>query len=176
MSQLFTRDCNWRRSIGGWGQEQSDFDSQKVHAGSERELVLPPNTQLHVITIIQPWRMVYSFIPFYYEVCSFMSPKRRIGAREEERSIPEQWQGLCETDTWSLISMLSFFPLMSCRCLAFWAISFVFSFISILTFKGALQLAWPATEVTDLKLCVGVYINGCLFAGALVRNSNNWSG
>lgn len=62
MSQPFTKDCNWRRSIGGWGQEQSDRDFQKVYAGSEEEMVLPPNTQLHVITIIQPWRMVYSIL------------------------------------------------------------------------------------------------------------------
>lgn len=62
MSQPFRKDCNWRRSIGGWGQEQSDRDFQKVHAGSKEEMVLPPNTQLHVITIIQPWRMVYSIL------------------------------------------------------------------------------------------------------------------
>ena len=62
MSQPFRKDCNWRRSIGGWGQEQSDCDFQKVNAGSEEEMVLPPNTQLHVITIIQPWRMVYSIL------------------------------------------------------------------------------------------------------------------
>lgn len=62
MSQSFRKDCNWRRSIGGWGQEQSDHDFQKVHAGSEEEMVLPPNSQLPIITIIQPWRMAYSIL------------------------------------------------------------------------------------------------------------------
>lgn len=62
MSQPFRKDCNWRRSIGGWGQEQSDGDFQKVHAGSEEEMVLPPNTQLYVITTTQPRRMVYSIL------------------------------------------------------------------------------------------------------------------
>lgn len=62
MSQSFRKDCNWRRSIGGWGQEQSDHDFQKVHAGSEEEMVLPPNSQLHIITIIQPWWMAYSIL------------------------------------------------------------------------------------------------------------------
>lgn len=62
MSHPFTKGCNWRRSIGGWGQEQSDRDFRKVNAGSEKEMVLPPNTQLHVITIIQPWRMAYSIL------------------------------------------------------------------------------------------------------------------
>lgn len=60
MSQSFRKDCNWRRSISGWGQEQSDHDFQKVHAGSVEEIVLPPNSQIHIITIIQPWRMAYS--------------------------------------------------------------------------------------------------------------------
>lgn len=62
MSQPFTKDCNWRRSIGGRGQEQSHRDFQKAHAGSQEEMVLPPNSQLHVITIIQPWKMVYSIL------------------------------------------------------------------------------------------------------------------
>lgn len=35
---------------------------KKYMRGSEEEMVLPPNTQLHVITIIQPWRMVYSIL------------------------------------------------------------------------------------------------------------------
>lgn len=33
-----------------------------VHTRSEEEMVLPPNTQLHVITIIQPWGMIYSIL------------------------------------------------------------------------------------------------------------------
>lgn len=49
------------QSVAG-AKEQSDGDFQKVHAGSEEEMVLPPNTQLPVITIIQPWRMVYSIL------------------------------------------------------------------------------------------------------------------
>lgn len=49
------------QSVAG-AKEQSDFDFQKVHVGSEEEMALPPNTQLHVITIIQPWRMVYSIL------------------------------------------------------------------------------------------------------------------
>lgn len=52
MSQSFRKGCNWRRSIGDWGQEQSDHRFQKVHVGSEEEIVLPPNSQLYVITII----------------------------------------------------------------------------------------------------------------------------
>lgn len=52
MSQSFRKGCNWRRSIGGWGAEQSDHRFQKVHVGSEEEMVLPPNSQLYVITII----------------------------------------------------------------------------------------------------------------------------
>lgn len=33
MSQPFRKDCNWRRSIGGWGQEQSDCHFQKSTCG-----------------------------------------------------------------------------------------------------------------------------------------------
>ena len=33
MSLPFRKDCNWRRSIGGWGQEQSDRHFQKSTCG-----------------------------------------------------------------------------------------------------------------------------------------------
>lgn len=55
-------DCNWRRSIGGWGQEKSYWDFQNVHAGLEEEMALPPNTQFHVITIIQLEDGLFHFI------------------------------------------------------------------------------------------------------------------
>lgn len=96
MSQSFRKDCNWRRSISGWGQEQSDHEFQKVHAGSEEEMVLPPNSQLHIITIIQPWRMDYSILLW-----------------SSLFHVTWWWGGGIlnsdsETDTWSLFWTLSF--------------------------------------------------------------------
>lgn len=59
MSKALARD-----SVTGEGQSVGKRRTKSlwfaVHAGSKEEMALPPNSQLDVITIIQPWKQVYS--------------------------------------------------------------------------------------------------------------------
>lgn len=152
MSHPFTKDCNWRRSIGGWGQRTKWFwfseSTCRIWGGNGFAAKHSITRNYNNSTLEDG---LFHFIMRFALSCLI---RGGWGG-----SVPKQRQWLCETDTWSLI--LNAFILSICAPLPF---------ISILTFQS---LAWPATEVTNLKYWVGVNINGCRFAGAPTRNSKN---
>lgn len=153
MSHPFTKDCNWRRSIGGWGQRTKWFwfseSTCRIWGGNGFAAKHSITCNYNNSTLEDG---LFHFIMRFALSCL-------IRGGWGGGSVPKQRQWLCETDTWSLI--------LNAFILSIYA---PLPFISILTFQS---LAWPATEVTNLKYWVGVNINGCRFAGAPTRNSKN---
>lgn len=105
MSLPFRKDCNWRRSIGGWGQEQSDRHFQKSTCG-----IRGGNGFAAKHSITRNYNNSTLEDGLFHFIMRFPLSCLLMGAGAEGHH--EQQQGLCETDTSSLIWMLSFFFLL----------------------------------------------------------------
>lgn len=91
-----------------WPGPRTKWSQLSKTTCSKEEMVLPPNSQLRVITMIQPWRMASSILLWGSLFHVLWWRWRWWGG-----GFVKQRLGLCETDTWSLVRTLSFFPFMS---------------------------------------------------------------